>query len=325
MSTVSAGPRVGLVLGSGGLAGTAFHAGVLTALAEAGWDARTAEVVVGTSAGSTAAALLRAGFPPADYVARVARRPLSPEGRRVLADLPQVTTPPPGPPRASWAARRPVAPHLALHAARRPWRLRVGTVAAGLLPAGTRPTDEIVGGLARLHPGGWPADPLWICAVRLSDGRRTVFGRDADSAAGVGEAVAASCAIPGYFEPVTIGDARYVDGGAHSLCNVDLVAGLGLDVVLVSAPMSSGSWLTARPDVGVRAAVRAQLGAEVRAVRRSGTPVVVLAPTAADLAAMGHGGMDASRRPAIADQVLASVRARLASDDALLRRLAGPG
>jgi NTE family protein len=55
------------VLGAGGLTGTAFHAGVLTALAEdAGWDARDAEVIVGTSAGSIGAALMRAGFPPRD-------------------------------------------------------------------------------------------------------------------------------------------------------------------------------------------------------------------------------------------------------------------
>ncbi len=309
-------PRVGLVLGSGGLAGTAFHAGVLTALAEAGWDARRADVVVGTSAGSTSAALLRAGFPPEDYVARVAGAPMSAEGERLLAGMPQLVTPP-AVPRSG--GRGPAAAHLALHAVRRPGRVRVGAVAAGLLPAGSRPTADLVGGLGRLHGDGWPAEPLWICAVRLSDGRRTVFGRDADATVTVGEAVAASCAIPAYFAPVPIGGARYVDGGVHSLCNVDLLAGLGLDLVLVSAPMSTARWWSARPDVGVRAAVRAQLGAEVRAVRRSGTPVVVLHPTREDLAVMGHRGMDASRRPAIARQVHATVRARLADGDLLAR------
>lgn len=309
--------RVGLVLGSGGLAGTAFHAGVLTALAEEGWDARAAKVVVGTSAGSTSAALLRAGFPPADYVARVAGESLSPEGERALAGLPPVVTPPAGP--RGGGGRGPAAAHLALHAVRRPGRVRVGAVAAGLLPAGSRPTAEIVGGLDRLHGAAWPPEPLWICAVRLTDGHRVVFGRDDDVAATVGEAVAASCAIPAYFTPVPIGGARYVDGGVHSLCNVDLVAGLGLDLVLVSAPMSSAQWWTPRPDVGVRAAARAQLGTEVRAVRRSGTPVVVLHPTRADLDVMGHRGMDATRRPAIARQVLSSMRARLADGDLLAR------
>ena len=57
-------PRIGLVLGAGGVAGGAFHAGVLAALEEAtGWDPRTAAVVVGTSAGSITGATLRAGLP----------------------------------------------------------------------------------------------------------------------------------------------------------------------------------------------------------------------------------------------------------------------
>ena len=68
------------------MSGMAFHAGVLTALSEV-WDARKAEVIVGTSAGSTSAALMRAGFPPADYVARVTGSSMSGEGRRVLSGL----------------------------------------------------------------------------------------------------------------------------------------------------------------------------------------------------------------------------------------------
>jgi len=52
---VPAGSKVGLVLGAGGIAGGAFHAGVLAALEEAtGWDPRRAALVVGTSAGSIA-------------------------------------------------------------------------------------------------------------------------------------------------------------------------------------------------------------------------------------------------------------------------------
>src|SRR6516165_6415165 len=59
--------RIGLVLGAGGVVGHAFHAGALAALAdETGWDPRRAEIVVGTSAGSVAGALLRAGFSARD-------------------------------------------------------------------------------------------------------------------------------------------------------------------------------------------------------------------------------------------------------------------
>ena len=54
---------IGLVLGAGGLHAAAHHAGTLAALAEAtGWDPRTADVVVGTSAGATTAVSLRAGW-----------------------------------------------------------------------------------------------------------------------------------------------------------------------------------------------------------------------------------------------------------------------
>jgi NTE family protein len=82
--------KVALVLGSGGLAGTAFHAGLLSALAERGWDARDADVVVGTSAGSTTAALLRAGFPPRDLLPRMTGEPMSPDGERLLGGVPPV-------------------------------------------------------------------------------------------------------------------------------------------------------------------------------------------------------------------------------------------
>src|SRR5664280_377231 len=88
-------PRIGLVLGSGGLAGTAFHAGVLTSLArDVGWDARDAEVVVGTSAGSTSAALLRAGFPPGDYVSRITGEAMSADGERLMRDIAPVSVSP---------------------------------------------------------------------------------------------------------------------------------------------------------------------------------------------------------------------------------------
>ena len=56
--------RVGLVLGAGGLVGQANHAGALAALEhDLGWDPRTAEIVVGSSAGSLTGTALRLGVP----------------------------------------------------------------------------------------------------------------------------------------------------------------------------------------------------------------------------------------------------------------------
>ncbi len=81
---------VALVLGAGGSAGHAFHTGVLAALADhAGWDARDAELIIGTSAGSGVSALLRGGLSPADIYAHQRGRPLSAEGDEVVARLPR--------------------------------------------------------------------------------------------------------------------------------------------------------------------------------------------------------------------------------------------
>lgn len=286
--------RIGLVLGAGGLTGTAFHAGVLTALAEdAGWDAREAAIIVGTSAGSTSAALMRAGFPPGDYVARVTGRPMSAEGEAILGGIPPLGRP--GSPQPG--SRRPAAPDLAGWLLRHPWRIRPGVAAAAVLPQGTRPVHPIA---ALLGPAfqDWPLRPLWICAVSLRDGRRVVFGRDA--VATVADAVAASCAVPGYFAPVSIDGERYVDGGAWSMHSVDLLAGTGLDLVVVSAPMSTSDWVATDRGNAVRVPVRAQLEREARRVRRSGTRVVVIQPDAALRRVMGTRLMRVAARAPVA-------------------------
>jgi NTE family protein len=286
--------RIGLVLGGGGLTGTAFHAGVLAGLAEfAGWDARGAEVIVGTSAGSTSAALLRAGLPPVDYLARVTGGPLTAEGEAVLGGVSPLRQPH----RSVRPARRPAAPSLLPAIARRPWRYRPGVAAAALMPEGTLPVDSSVSGIAGLFPD-WPDEPTWICAVRLDDGARVVFGRDASAT--VREAVSASCAIPGYFAPVEIDGRRHVDGGMWSVHNLDLVAGLGLDLVVVSAPMSTADPRAVERGNLARTPVRHRLDREAAEVRRSGTRVVVLQPDRALREVMGTSPMRLSRRGPVA-------------------------
>ena len=304
--------RVGLVLGAGGLTGTAFHAGVLTALAdEVGWDAREADVIVGTSAGATGAALMRAGFPPTDYVARILGEPLSEEGAAVLDGMPGLSQPSAHSP----VQRRPAAPGLPLRLVRRPGQLRPGVVAAALLPAGTRPVDLGAARLGGLFPG-WPVLPMWICAVSLDSGRRTVFGRDRE--ASVADAVAASCAVPGYFAPVTIDGERFVDGGAWSLLNLDLLAGADLDLVVVSAPMSTSDWVARDPGNAVRLLARGHLEREVAQVRRNGTQVVVFQPDARVRRVMGGGSMDIRQRAPVARATRAYVGALLRGDPGLL-------
>ncbi|MGI8753549.1 MAG: patatin-like phospholipase family protein [Acidimicrobiales bacterium] len=74
---MSARSRVAVVLGAGGPVGHAFHAGVLAALAEEGWDGRNADLLVGTSVGAITAGLLRAGLAPSDLFAYTTNRTLA--------------------------------------------------------------------------------------------------------------------------------------------------------------------------------------------------------------------------------------------------------
>ena len=63
-------PRVGVVLGAGGVVGQAYQSGVLASLEERfGWDPRAASLIVGTSAGAVTGALLRLGVAPGDLAA----------------------------------------------------------------------------------------------------------------------------------------------------------------------------------------------------------------------------------------------------------------
>ena len=315
--------RIGLVLGAGGAVGHAFHAGVLAALAgETGWDARDAEVIVGTSAGSLVGAFLRAGLSGPDLAARTCDAPMSEEGR-VLVDRAEAATQhlPPIPSRPPRRQGLPgmSAPGALLRAAFPPWTARPGALAAAVLPEGRISTEVIATGL-RAFFDQWPERSLWINAVDLQTSRLVTFGRAGAPGAQVPEAVAASCAIPAFFAPVSIEGVRYVDGGVHSPTNADLVAGLGLDLVVISSPMSiarNSARLAA--DQAARRVARFALVREVARIRRRGTPVLTFQPTAADLAVMGINAMDPSRRADVARQVGASAQHRLARSDAVDR------
>jgi NTE family protein len=305
------------------MTGLAYHAGVLSALADTlGWDPRSVDLVVGTSAGSITAAGLRAGLAASDIYARACGVPLSAEGEALLAASDAAVATSERLARAGRMRLVPAAPSVVLAAGRRPGRVRPGAVLAGLLPAGRISTSMIAGGVAALFPGGWPSKPTWVCAVRLDTGALTVFGRGDAPPAEIGDAVAASCAIPGYFAPVAIDGVRYVDGGAHSTTNLAAVWREGLDLVVVSAPMArAGTWPGVPP--GIPAAIgalgrelnRLQLGIEARRLKGRGTPVVAFSPTLDDRAVMGLNPMDPGRRAPIARQARRSAMARLERSD----------
>jgi NTE family protein len=312
--------RVGLVLGGGGILGTAFHAGVLAGLAEAtGWDPASAEVVIGTSAGSVTGAGLRAGLSPAELLDAALGQPVSSEGLAALVRLsptllatrPAATGLAPDAP-TTWPGRR----DQVLSLAKRPWRARPALLLAAAAPEGRADGTALARLIDELAPDGWPDAPLWLTAARLPDLERVVLGADGSPAATVGQAVAASCAVPAMFRPVEIGDARYVDGGVHSSTNADLLAPLHLDVVVVSAPLSTAAGL-GQTGVVERLARRQcwrDLRREAARLRAAGTTVLAVEPSADDLRAMAGRFMDDGRRPRVAETARRSTLALLEDD-----------
>jgi NTE family protein len=302
---------VALVLGAGGVLGGAYHAGTLAALEHAGWDPRTADLIVGTSAGSLAGAVLRAGLSGRDQMARVLGRPMSQEGTRLVA---RAELGPPGQVRIPTAPaprrRGPANPTLVARAWLPFSGVRPGVALAGAVPPGSIPTEMISEPMDRLLPS-WPDRPLWLCSVRLADGALVVAGRDPVQAS-VGEAVAASCAVPGLFAPVRLGGRLHVDGGAHSPTNADVVAGLGHDLVVVISPMSGTRESLRRFPFGPRPMFARRLGSEVAAVRRSGTPVLTFQPSPAEAALLRTNPMRRDRAAPVAQAAYDAARVRLA-------------
>jgi NTE family protein len=311
---------IALVLGAGGVIGGAYHAGALAALAEVtGWDARDADLIIGTSAGSGVASSLRLGISPADHLRRAQDLepddsmpdldPALPRQRAVLPDHPGF-----GP----LDLLRPTAPFLVLSTFLAPGPVRPGLL-SGLLPRGRVPT-AFLGDRVRAGAGDrWPERPTWICTTRSRDGKRVVFGRDDVDDTDLGTAVEASSAVPGYFEPVRIGSHEYLDGGAFSPTNADLVAGLGFDLVVVVSPMSAvpSVFTVPRaldPNVSGRVLHARTLAREVTKVRDRGTPVLVIQPTVDDLAVMGGNALDNAAGPPVARAAHRSVTALLARD-----------
>lgn len=313
-----------LVLGAGGLTGQAFHLGVLTAVAEqTGFDGRHCDVVVGTSAGSLVAAALTAGFDARDQVAMLLGDAPSAAAQRRLRQLRTQASSLPVLAEQVVPRRGPLAAGALLAAARRPWAVRPGAVVSGLIPAGRNTTHGISRGVSHLHGESWPGEQLRICAVRARDARRVVFGTSDAPKVDVGTAVAASCAIPGYFAPVFIEDQPYVDGGAHSPTNADVLSKDRPTLVVISSPMSFGpGGGTRSPDALIRLAVRRYLAREVRLLRRHGATVVVFQPSPRDLAAMGVNPMRLLRGADVVEAAASTVKLRLEARPELREQLA---
>jgi NTE family protein len=208
-----------LVLGGGGVAGIAWETGFLMGLCDAGLDViAAADRFIGTSAGSAVAAQVTSGTP----IHELYERQVSGAGTKheIAADFDAdsmmmtfgriVAKVVPGP-----LMNRAIGEY-ALHARTVPESVRRDVIAA------------------RLPSHDWPDRDLRLTAIDARSGKLRVF--TASDGVELIDAVAASCAVPGIWPPVTIEDRRYIDGGMRSGSNADLAA--ECHDVLVVSPMA---------------------------------------------------------------------------------------
>ncbi|MGO9342143.1 MAG: patatin-like phospholipase family protein [Acidimicrobiales bacterium] len=313
---------VGLVLGAGGVVGQAYHAGALAALERVhGWDPRSASIIVGSSAGSVTATLLRLEVPASDLAAPAFGWPVSADGDRLMhavmpdtsAALPQPTT------RDLMRPWRAPSPALIARTVRRPWAFRPEVAAMTLLPRGS---VEITDRAARLHAHvgtRWP-EHLWICVARRADGARVVLGRPGSPRATLASAVLASCAIPAYFAPVSINGVEYFDGGVHSPTNADVLRSTDLDVVVVVSPMTAAPGQLRGAEAMLRWAPQRRLDHEVNRLESSGTKVVRIEPGPIARSAMGLRAMAEDR----SDRVIGAAYSEVSSMDLPIPRASNP-
>ena len=280
-----------LVLGGGGILGEAWMSAVLAGLGDAaGFDARGCDGYVGTSAGSIVAAALVAGTAPGAQLGELPEQPpvgvSEPPGRglrgRALA--------------AVMAGGSVVAAPLAVAGLRwsEPGGALVRRVALGRAPAGRRSLDRL--GREIDQSGARWDGRLSISAVEVETGRRVMFGTPGAPSVSVGDAVRASCAIPGVFRPLVLDGRSYVDGGAWSPTNLDRApAGRGTRVLCLN-PTGSMRPSRAMPFGAIGMLSRSVAAVEALALERRGARVSVVAPDSGSLAAMGPNLMDAGPR-----------------------------
>ena len=258
-----------LVLGGGGVAGIAWMTGVLTGLAEAGRDVTGADVIVGTSAGSAVAAQLGSGLSLDALFARQVDPAL--QAREISAELDMEKV------AAEFTAL------LTGVTSPEDAQRRVGAYA---LAARTVPEAERLAAVgSRLPSPDWPARRILLVAVDAETGEMRVFDRE--SGVSLVDAVAASCAVPGVWPPVSIGGRRYVDGGIRSSDNADLATG-SAEIVVLSPLGLNSPFPSPMP-----------LRDVVSRLRAEGSAVTVITPDGASAAAMGANPLDpATRVPA---------------------------
>ncbi len=268
------------MLGGGGTAGVAWETGILAGLAESGVDVLDADVVIGTSAGSAVAAQVTSGLPWDRLVAGQTDPARQARELTPTVDIAAMMT------RMTELAALPVGVQR--------WR-QVGAwaLAAEVVPEADR--RAVIADRLPVHE--WPERALRIVAMDAASGEPAVF--DSGSGVDLVDAVAASCAVPGVWPPVTVGGARYMDGGVRSGENADLAA--GHDRVLVLQVLELPGMDTLAEQIGQ--------------LRAAGSAVEVIRTDEASREAVGANPLDPATR-------IPACRAGLAQGRAAAARIA---
>jgi NTE family protein len=269
-----------LVLGGGGSAGNAWEIGVIAGLCGAGLDVTEADLIIGTSAGSTAAAQITSATQPTELLANILAAVALPrtgfvgsEGGGVL-DVPV-------PDHMEWTSRI-----IAAAGDAADMRRRMGAAALEMdaAPDGSGQSRWRATVAARLPSQLWPQRRMLIPAVDADTGEPVVFDRS--SGVDLVDAVAASCANGFGVAPYNINGSRYIDGGYRRNENADLAAGYAR--VLVVSPFGGRS---RHPlEWGM------QLATQVAELRACGSRVETIFPDSDSRAAFGDNLMDPSTR-----------------------------
>ncbi len=308
-------PRRAIVVGGGGVLGGTWAVGALSALEEQlGSAAGNVELLVGTSAGSVLMALVACGVSTSELREHYGEEKVTSGPLAGYEWNPVRAT---GGPRPGWPRiLRPGSPKLFGSGLLKFGELPLTAVLSGLLPPGGKSLERIGHLVDAVSPlGEWAqspsgADPaVWVVAMDYETGKRVVFGRAGAPHASLSEAVMASCAIPGWFAPIEIGNRTYIDGGAVSATSIDVVSHEGFDEVYVIAPMSltqsdHPKSLTAKLDRQWRGVVARTAAGEIADVIAGGAQVFLASPTAEDLTAMGTNLMDSTRRKLVLETSL---------------------
>ncbi len=304
------GDRTALVLGGGGVLGAAWMTGALAGLQDRlPQPAADVDLIVGTSAGSVLAAALRCRASVGEMAAWQCGETGGLLGES--AALAASDGPLPPLPRLRFGSVP-----LARAALLRPHLIPPWVGASAWIPLGRGQHDALRSLVTALHrryhehlgrtgtPPDWVDGRTWISAVDYDTGQRVLFGRDDAPPAPLPDAVVASCSVPGWYQPTTIGGHRYVDGGVRSMTSLSALSGTDAQDIYVLAPMASTeSDHPLQPHLRLERRLRQLLTRillrEAKQLAAQGKRVTIVTPGPRDLAAMGANLMDSRRGPAV--------------------------